>query len=235
MDRYTYLALDVLTVAFPLAASFEPRLRYIRSLRHLLPALLITAFLFIVWDAFFTYIGVWSFNPVYVSGWYLLGLPVEEWLFFFTVPYSCVFIYECIGHFRPGFGSSKTVIGFAVLLSSALFITGLVNLSRWYTATACIGAGIGLGLHLLVFRDWLLTRFFIAFAFSMLPFLLVNGVLTYWPVVLYNNSENCGIRYSNLTGIPFLNIPLEDTAYCLLLLIMNISLFEWFRRRRYPD
>jgi hypothetical protein len=42
-------------------------------------------------------------------------------------------------------------------------------------------------------------------------------------VVWYNDQENLGIR--------LLTIPLDDFAYGLDLLLMNIGLFEWFKGR----
>jgi lycopene cyclase domain-containing protein len=61
---------------------------------------------------------------------------------------------------------------------------------------------------------------------SLLPFFIVNGILTSLPVVMYNDSENLGIR--------IFTIPIEDTMYSLLLLLMNIVLFEYFKNEKSP-
>lgn len=53
-------------------------------------------------------------------------------------------------------------------------------------------------------------------------FLLVNGILTALPVVIYNDMENIGLR--------IYTIPLEDNAYGLLMLLLNVSLMEYFYR-----
>ena len=63
--------------------------------------------------------------------------------------------------------------------------------------------------------------------FLLIPFFIVNGILTGTgldePIVWYNNAENMGLR--------FFTIPLEDTFYGMLMLILNVFLFETFLGR----
>ncbi|MFM7727525.1 MAG: lycopene cyclase domain-containing protein, partial [Flavobacteriales bacterium] len=68
-----------------------------------------------------------------------------------------------------------------------------------------------------------LGRFYRSYLVCLIPFLLVNGLLTSLPVVTYNDLENLGIRIHT--------IPVEDTQYTLLLLLMNVTLFEHFRSK----
>ena len=58
----------------------------------------------------------------------------------------------------------------------------------------------------------------------LVPFLLVNGVLTYLPIVWYNNSYNLGRR--------IVSIPVEDTMYSMLMLLLTISVYEGLRQRK---
>jgi lycopene cyclase domain-containing protein len=49
-----------------------------------------------VWDIAVTARGHWVFNPHYVLGIELFGLPLEEWLFFVIIAFVSVFTYEAV-------------------------------------------------------------------------------------------------------------------------------------------
>jgi hypothetical protein len=46
---------------------------------------------------------------------------------------------------------------------------------------------------------------------------------------MYDNTENTGIRIT-IDGLA--NIPVEDLAYNLLMLLMNVSIYEFLTARR---
>src|SRR5690554_3701997 len=96
---YTYLLINCASIAIPFLLSFEKRVEYYKKWKQLFPAILLMAVIFIAWDSLFTKWAIWGFNPDYLSGIYILNLPIEEILFFFCIPYSCLFIYEVIRYF----------------------------------------------------------------------------------------------------------------------------------------
>lgn len=96
-----YLWINILTLAGPLALSFDKKVAFYKHWKALFPALLLVGTAFLIWDEYFTQHGIWGFNPSYLSGIYLGHLPLEEILFFFTVPYACVFIFACIEAYFP--------------------------------------------------------------------------------------------------------------------------------------
>ena len=65
-------------------------------------------------------------------------------------------------------------------------------------------------------------RFLFAYLISWLPFLLINGALTgnftKYPVVNYNATEIIGFRLTT--------IPIEDSMYNLLMLLIVVSVYE---------
>jgi lycopene cyclase domain-containing protein len=219
--RYTYFLLMLFTVAGPLLFSFEKRTCYYRQWKYLAIPLILTGAYFILWDAWFTREGIWSFNDRYILGYKLLYLPVEEWMFFICVPFSCIFIYEAV-HRLPQLPKRSAYRINAIFLA-VVFIAGLLNLGKAYTAFNFLSAAAFLACIQFILKPEWLGTFYIGYFFSLLPFFMVNGMLTALPVVRYNDAENLGIRIGT--------IPVEDTVYCLLLLLMNITLYEWMKRK----
>jgi len=188
--------------------------------------MIIPALLYIIWDIYFISKGVWTFNENYITGIKLLNLPLEEVLFFFIVPYSCVFIYACIRSYFPQLKNKKAAELFLKFLATAFLITGIMNIDKYYTGWTFILNGIFI-LILFLFRYFFINfnaaAFIVSFAICLVPFLIVNGFLTAIPVVLYNDAENLGTR--------IYTIPFEDTFYGMLLILMNIALYEKLKNR----
>jgi len=224
----TYLWIDLGAFLVPFFCSFHPRLRFDRTWFALWPAICGMMLLFIPWDAFFTARGIWGFNMEHLSGIPVLGLPIEEWLFFICISYACVFTYHCfrVLGVKDFFGPWATRISYA-LIACSLLITVFFP-GRAYT-TGAFGL---LALWLLVLQLWSkpkwLGRAYFAYLVLLLPFLVVNGILTGSgldaPVVWYNDAHNLGIRIGT--------IPVEDIFYGLLMFLMTVTFYEALLGRR---
>ena len=219
---YTYLLLDVFSFLSVLVFSFMKPVKYYQKWKYLVPALVISGAFFIIWDYYFTEMGVSSFNPQFITGLYFLNLPMEEWLFFIVIPFACVFIYENIRKWKGAgfFPNSKYVY---LLLVIVLLATAVLNYDKIYTFTVFIGASLIIIIHYAVYKEKFLGIFLIAYLIHLIPFFIVNGVLTNEPVLIYNNAENLSIRLTT--------IPIEDTMYSLMLFLMNVTIYEWVRKK----
>lgn len=220
---YIYLYLNIFTILFPFLLSFDKRVQFYKTWKYLFPAMAINAVIFIIWDSFFTRQGVWGFNNEYLLGIYLFNLPLEEVLFFITVPYACVFIYECLNIYVKNDVLLKIAMPATLLIIFSNVIIGLLNLRQLYTSVTFLLLPFIFLIHYLLFKEKLLGRFYLAYLVHLVPFLLVNGVLTALPIVWYNNDHNLGIRLTT--------IPIEDTMYSMVMLLITITAFEFFRRK----
>jgi lycopene cyclase domain-containing protein len=226
-SKYTYLLVNSLSLFFPLVFSFLPQNKFYTRWRYLWPAIVIPAVFFIAWDMWFTEMGVWGFNEKYILGIFFFNLPVEETLFFICIPYACAFTYHSInilsGKDRLTHRASQIITD---ILCIFLIVTAVINLDKWYTASAFMVCAILLLLHRWVWKTSYLGRFYFAFVFILVPFFIVNGILTGTgipeEVVWYNPNEFMGFRMGT--------IPFEDTFYGMALLLLNVTIYEYFQK-----
>jgi lycopene cyclase domain-containing protein len=221
--RYTYLLLMGITLLLPLALSFDKKVHFYTRWRALFPSILPIFIVFIAWDVIFTRNNVWWFNDEYVIGWYIAHLPIEEWLFFILVPFACVFIYDVLKHYfkvKP----SNAGLYINILLLALLTVLTVIYHDRTYTAVNFITA-ILLILAQIILKSHktYLNLFFVSYLVCLIPFFIVNGVLTSLPVVGYNDAENLALRA--------FTIPMEDFIYLYTLLLMTITFYEFLQKK----
>lgn len=97
-DRYQYLLLMaacLLTTA-PLEIVLRARV-YRRPLRLLL-ALVPTVIVFVVWDVVGILRDHWSYSPQFTTGIMIGVMPLEELVFFLTIPICGLLTYEAVGY-----------------------------------------------------------------------------------------------------------------------------------------
>lgn len=229
-QKYLYLAIDFFSILFPFIFSFYSKHNFSKKWRYAFPGILLTALFFIVWDEWFTQMGVWGFNPRYLTGIKLSSLPIEEILFFICIPYACMFTYEAVNYLIKWRMDERTTNFISDLLIFGLFIAGILTWGKWYTSLTCLLTAAFVFLHRRVWKSDYAGKFYFAYLFILIPFFIVNGILTGTgieeEVVWYNNNENLGIRMGT--------IPVEDTIYGMLMLFMSISIFEYLQKKKGP-
>lgn len=222
-----YLLVNFFTIIIPLIFSFHPKINFYKTSKAFFLGSFIVAVPFIIWDAIFTQIGVWNFNPRYLLGIYLFGLPLEEILFFFCIPFSCVFTYFCLDKFYDLRWNPKWESVFFLAFPLILIGIGTYHHGRIYTMVTMYTTALTcLCLKYVARVDWL-GKATLVYGVLLLPFFIVNGILTgSWideAVVRYNAGDFMGLR--------MLTIPVEDAFYGLELILLNIYLYKLLQKR----
>lgn len=225
MAQYTYLIVNILTIIICFSFSFHPKIRFYRYFGAFLLASVTVGVPFVLWDIWFTARGVWWFHDNYIMGLRIVGLPIEEILFFVCIPFSCVFTHYCLNKYF--------IWGWAARYNNAITVAGcllaILALSlcsdKIYTAFTAIVLFLTLVVMSRVVKYSGLGQLTLAYLLLMPGFISVNGVLTGTgldsPVVNYNPAA--------ITGYRVLTIPIEDFAYGYVLVLLNIMVFNVIR------
>lgn len=227
MIKYTYALILFFTVIICFIASFDKRIRFDREFVAFIKASSLVSVFFIAWDIWFTYRGVWWFNTNYTLGLVVGGLPIEEWLFFIFIPFSCIFTYYCIDKFfnLKALSAFNNIVVFVSVIICA--VAALRYFDHIYTlVTALVTIFTLIVFHFILRIQWI-TQASLVFTILMLGFLPVNGVLTGTglasPIVNYNPEEFMGFR--------LLTIPIEDAVYGYTQFLLVLYFFKRFQLR----
>ncbi len=194
MQPYTYLLVNLLTVIVCFIFSFHRQINFHKHFGSYLKACSLVAIPFIAWDIWFTRSGVWWFNTDYTVNVMLSALPLEEWLFFFCIPFSCVFTYYCLDKFFNLNPAGKWNGSIVWVVTSAGILAILLYSDRTYTLVTAVAAILTvLFLHYAIRASWI-GKLTLTYIILLPGFFLVNGVLTGTglesPVVNYNFVES---------------------------------------------
>ena len=217
-----YLLLNLLILAGPLVMSFEKQIHFVDKWRYAFPAIIIVAIPYLFWDSLVTG-SHWWFNEKYVIGYRLAKLPIEEGLFFFTVPFAALFCWEVIGFYYR----HDRKIYFMRRVRYALYSLQLIGLlffarGKEYTGLMLIFLGAAAIIdRVLKTNLFVHARLFVYLAILIGFILIFNGYLTGRPVVFYGESYQLGIRVGT--------IPIEDFGYGLSLILLVTVFYEKFK------
>lgn len=107
-----------------------------------------------------------------------------------------------------------------------LLCFGFLFLDRIYTAITFLSLAVLLTVCAFILNSKWVIKFYIVYAVLLIPFLIVNGILTGTglaePVVWYNTSGIIGLR--------ILTIPVEDVFYGMELILLNVLIYEKLKK-----
>ena len=220
--KFEYLLFNLLVIAGPIACQFNRQIKSISYWRLRLLTSAIVMIPYIIWDVLVTD-SHWWFNAAYTLNFRLLGLPIEEWCFFITVPFGCLLVWETLPQANEATQMKSLryvrLILYMMLLGGAL----IFSIGKQYTGLVLLCFGL-VGLTDRLLRvDLLLqpkTYLYLAVVFGLI--LVFNGYLTARPVVLYGEVYQIGYR--------IFSIPIEDFGYGFTLMLFNAILYEKLRK-----
>ncbi|HPN38118.1 MAG TPA: lycopene cyclase domain-containing protein [Melioribacteraceae bacterium] len=214
----SYLAINLFIIIFPLLLSFESKITYYKKLKNVFFSIIIVSTIFIIWDIYATIRGDWSFNNNFLVNYRLFFLPIEEILFFITVPYSMIFLFETAKLYIKDniLQYNKTIYNIIALF---FLVISVFFIDKYYTFTVFIFVSLSLVVLNYLSPHLLKSKvFFILLLFSYVPFFVVNYLLTSIPIVEYSSSAILNIRV--------ITIPIEDFFYSFSLISLYISFYE---------
>ena len=226
--KVEYLLFNLVVIAGPVVSQFSRQIRGVSRWRLKLGANGIVMIPYIVWDAIVTG-SHWRFNETYTLDFRLLGLPIGEWLFFITVPFGCLLVWETLPHAEGWLIRLKSLRYVRAVLYAALPVGVLVfSTGRQYTGLVlfCLGL-VGLADALLGVNLFLQPKTYLYLGIVSGLILVFNGYLTARPVVLYGEAYQIGYR--------IWKIPIEDFGYGFTLMLFNAMLYERLGTTRYAE
>jgi len=219
-----YLAVNLCVIAIPLLFSFDRRVAFWRKWPAAFTSIATVGAIYLAWDSHATGAGHWAFNPAYVGDLRLAGLPIEEWLFFVTVPYACLFTYECLRVYlaprRVPLVSPFLAVGAVIAI-----VLAFLSVEKGYAFLAFSGLFLVLVFYLIFLprlaEEW---SFVVAMGIFFILFGIVNSVLTGIPIVTYDPAAITGLRIGT--------IPIEDFVYNFIMLAGHLAIYRTVIDRR---
>lgn len=219
--KLEYLLFNLTVAIGPLLANFLYRKRVQIAKLPFLLSVAVGAVIFIAWDILVT--GYfWYFNSCCILGYSLGSIPIEEALFFITVPSACLFLYINLAERLDNKQSIKRI--FIQILIAILFLFGLIFLlfGKYYSFVILFLLGIIWFGDMYIMKTNLVLRvgYWQFMGVVLLLTFIFNYYLTSRPIVLYNDLYNLNFK--------ILTIPIEDFFYSVELISLVVIFYKYF-------
>ncbi len=217
--KFEYLLFNLTVVLGPVASQFSRQIKSVSRWRLKLRVSVIVMIPYVIWDALVAG-SHWQFNTAYTLDFRFFSLPIEEWLFFITVPFGCLLVWETLPQVDRWLARLRSLRHIRNVLYAALPVgIWVFSTGKQYTGLVlCCFGFVGL-MDMLLRTDLLLrpkTYLYLAIVAGLI--LVFNGYLTARPVVMYGEVYQMGYR--------IWTIPIEDFGYGFTMMLFNTMLYE---------
>jgi len=221
-QNYWYLLMLFILAGLTLFLFIKKSIVFIMEFKYMIPAIIFSGAIFVLLNNRLLGNGIISYNANYLIGKNIYNLPIEEWLFLLVISLFSFSVYILISVKFAKFDKQNLSYFISILL-----LTGFAYIA-WSSRQKLVPFFIFFLLLIYfgytVFRNRFrshLGKFFISYLVVAVPFLLIKAILNTLPVLLYNNEHILGLR--------LFNMPVEEFGTLFLLMLMNITIFEYLR------
>lgn len=221
-QNYWYLLILLVLAGLTMFLFLKKTIVFIMEFKYMLPAIIFSGAIFILFNKRLLETGLIEFNPYFLVGITFFGLPVEEWLFLAIISLLSFAVYLLVA---DRFSNLKKPELFLAI--SAVLLLGF-GYEAWLSREKLVPFFIFFLLVIYfgytLFRNRFkihLGKFYISYLIVVIPFLIIKAILSSLPVLMYNSEHILGLR--------LFNMPVEEFAYLFLLMLINITIFEYLR------
>ena len=226
IQNLSYLLLLLVFLIIPAVLSTKSKVRFVFQLKYLLPAIIFTEAIFVMWNKRFIELGIWEYNPNYITGIEFLAVPIEEWISFLIIPLSTAYIYEWLKIKFEKFEQANIFVALSLVIFAFSGVFAYASRQNLFTFFTFFLTAIYLGY--MVFRNRFkkhFTKFYMAYFIALLPFFTVSLIMNALPVIIYNSDH--------IKGLAITGVPVEKLGYLFLMLLITISSYEYLNKRQY--
>lgn len=229
---YTSLILNILILITIIPLSFDKKVKFYSHIEDVIITILFGSFFMLLLEIFFMRRGISGFIPDYIIKTNFFYLPIEKVLFFITIPYSCIFIYEYIRtKFKKDF-LLPYVKKINMLVIFILTFLLLFSFYKEYPFTILALSDIFIYLYFInKLNNNYMGYFYLSYLVTLIPYLISNTLVNngLWfisksPIIWYNKDK--------ISDLKIFNIPLENTVYFMFFLLTYISIYEFSKSKK---
>jgi lycopene cyclase domain-containing protein len=221
-QNYWYLLILFALAGLTMFLFLKKTIVFIMEIKYMLPAIIFSGAIFVLFNNRLFETGIIHFNINYLMGTKIYNLPVEEWLFLLIISLFAFSVYILVSVRFANLEKPNLFMGISVVLLLAFGFEAWSSRQKLVPFFIFFLLVIYFGYTL--FRNRFkvhLAKFFISYLIVVVPFLIIRAIVNSLPVILYSNDYILGLR--------LFNMPVEEFAYLFLLMLINITIFEYLR------
>lgn len=226
LKNFIFLGILILIFIIPLSYAVTGKYNFRNKLRYGMPAIFITGFMFLLWDIRFTEVGIWSYDPHYTIGLFHKSLPLEQWMVYLVFPLTALLVYEILKNRFRSLDLNNIYTAVSLLMVVAFAVIAYLFRARVYTFFSFLFTTIYLAYT--IFRRQFksnLTHFFLTFFIVLIPYLILNWILTWNLAIEYHQEQVLNVWIGMM--------PVENFVYLFLLLLINITVYEYLSVKKF--